>query len=247
MQSVEESLRRLHTDYIDIYQQHRFDPRTDPEESLAALGDLIHQGKVRIVGSSSWPAERIVEAQWAAERRALPRFRCEQAPYSLFRRGIERAVLPTAHRYGMGVITYGPLDGSWLTGRYRDKADFTDSSRQLRQGVRFAAFDPDDDVNRRKLELVNHLAKLAADSGLSMSHLATAWALVHPGVTSVILGPRTMEQFVDSLGAADVRLDDDLLDRLDALLPAGTDVASLDPSALPPELEADYRRGRQRS
>ncbi len=242
LQSIEESLRRLQTDHVDLYQQHRFDADTAPEESLSALSDLVHQGKIRYLGSSAWPVERIVEAQWAAERRGLERFRCEQAPYSLFRRGIERAVLPTCARYGMGVITYSPLDGGWLTGRYREEADFTDESRLVRMGARWGGFDVGDAVNRRKLQLVAELAKLADEAGLSMAHLAIAWAMEHPDVTAVIIGPRTMQQLTDNLEAADRRLDADLLDRIDELVAPGSDVNPLDQTARPPELEASYRR-----
>jgi aryl-alcohol dehydrogenase-like predicted oxidoreductase len=244
LQSIEESLRRLQTDHVDLYQQHRFDADTAPEESLSALSDLVHNGKIRYLGSSSWPVERIVEAQWAAQRRGLEQFRCEQAPYSLFRRGIERAVLPTCRRYGMGVITYGPLDGGWLTGRYRQATDFTADTRVVRMGARWGGFDAADAVNRRKLELVAELAKLADEAGLPMAHLATAWAMEHPDVTSVIIGPRTMPQFLDSLAAAEIRLDTDLLDRIDELVAPSSDVNPIDQTARPAELDASYRRRR---
>ena len=244
-QSIEESLRRLRTDHVDLYQQHRFDDDTAPEESLSALSDLVHHGKIRYLGSSAWPVERIVEAQWAADRRGLERFRCEQAPYSLFRRGIEKAVLPTCHRYGMGVITYSPLDGGWLTGRYRDQEDFTGDSRLVRMGKRWGGFDATDAVNQRKLELVTELAKLADEAGLPMAHMANAWAMEHPDVSAVIIGPRTMQQFTDSLAAADLRLDTDLLDRIDELVAPASDVNPSDRTAVPPELDASYRRSRR--
>jgi len=242
IQAAEESLVRLGTDHIDLYQQHRFDPDTDPEVSLSALSDLVHQGKIRVIGSSAWPAERIVEAQWAAERRVLERYACEQAPYSLLRRGIERAVLPTCRRYGMGVITYGPLDGGFLTGRYRRAEDFTPDARPVRMGARWGGFDPEDAVNQRKLEIVARLAALADSAGVPMAHLAQAWAMEHPDVSSVIIGPRTMEQFTDSVAAADLVLDRSLLDALDEVVPPGTDINLFDRSALPPELDATYRR-----
>jgi len=244
VEEVEHSLRRLRTDYLDVYQQHHFDATTALDETLGALSDLVHQGKVRVLGSSNFAPERIVEAQWVAERRGAERFRCEQASYSLFRRGIERAVLPTCARHGMGVIVWGPLDGSWLSGRFREAADFARSHRLTHVTRHPGGFDPDDPVNRRKLELVADLAALADDAGMPLSHLATAFTLEHPDVTAAILGPRTMEQLLDSLAAAERRLDPALLDALDALLPPGTDVAGLDPmgAAAPRELGRRYRR-----
>ena len=242
MREVEDSLRRLGTDHIDLYQQHRFDPKTAPEETLSALTDLVRQGKVRAVGSSTFPAERIVEAHWVSDRLGLERYRCDQSPYSLFRRGIERAVLPTCRRYGMGVIVWSPLDGSWLSGRYRSADDFTGDARLVRQSARWGGFDVDSPSNRRKLELVNQVGAIADDAGLPMAHLATAWVLEHPDVTSAIIGPRTMEQLEDSLAAAEVRLDSAALDALDDLLPPGTDVNPFDPSSAPVELGARYRR-----
>jgi aryl-alcohol dehydrogenase-like predicted oxidoreductase len=243
MQAVEDSLRRLETDYIDVYQQHRFDSATDQEESLAALTDLVRAGKVRVFGSSSFAAERIVEAQWASERAGLGRYRTEQPPYSLFRRGIERAVLPTCRRYGMGVLIWSPLDGGWLSGRYRSEADFTPDARLVRMASRWGGFDPAAEVNKRKLGLVQAVTKLADDAGLRVSHLATAFTVTHPDVTSAIIGPRTMEQLQDTLAGVDVRLDTDLLDALDSLLPPGTDINQHDPSSDPTELGAEYRRG----
>lgn len=242
---VENSLRRLGTDHIDLYQQHRFDPTTAPEETLSALSDLVRQGKVRAIGSSTFPAERIVESQVVADRMGFERFRCDQSPYSLFRRGIERSVLPTCARYGMGVIVWSPLDGGWLSGRYRTADDFAADSRIVRLANRWGGFDPEAELNRRKLALVGVLAGIADEAGLPMARLATAWTLVHPDVTSTIIGPRTMAQLEDSLAAADVRLADEVLDALDDLLPPGTDVNPIDPSSAPRELEAWYRRRRR--
>jgi aryl-alcohol dehydrogenase-like predicted oxidoreductase len=244
MRAVEESLRRLETDYVDLYQQHRFDSDTDQEESLAALSDLVRQGKVRAIGSSAFPAERIVEAQWVSARAGLERYRCEQPPYSLFRRGVERAVLPTCRRYGMGVIVWSPLDGGWLSGRYRTTDDFTDDTRLVRLAARWGGFDATNPVNRRKLELVQEVGRIADEAGVTMGHLATAFVLEHPDVTSAIIGPRTMEQLQDTLAGSEVRLTGDTLDAVDALLPPGTDVNPIDPSSAPLELEPAYRRGR---
>jgi aryl-alcohol dehydrogenase-like predicted oxidoreductase len=242
VRAVEDSLRRLGTDHVDLYQQHRFDADTAPEETLSALSDLVHQGKVRAFGSSTFGAERIVEAQWTADRLGLERYRCDQPPYSIFRRGIERAVLPTCRRYGMGVIVWSPLDAGWLSGRYRSTDDFTGDSRIVKLANRWGGFDPEADVNRRKLELLGHLTTLADDAGIPLSHLSTAWVLEHPDVTSAIIGPRTMAQLQDTLAGADVRLSADVLDAVDELVAPGTDVNTHDPSSAPVELGAAYRR-----
>ncbi len=219
VREVENSLRRLQTDYIDLYQVHRPDPDTDIDETLSALSDLIRSGKVRAIGSSTFPAEQIVEAQWIAERRGHERFRCEQPPYSIFVRGIEAAVLPTCQKYGMGVIVWSPLAGGWLTGRYRAEGgvDMT-SHRAQRLPHRF---DPALPGNQAKLAAVEELIKLAADAGVSLTHLAMAFAVAHPAVTSAIIGPRTMDQLTDLLAGASVELSDDVLDRIDQIVAPG--------------------------
>src|SRR5437763_1367991 len=204
VQEVEHSLRRLQTDWIDLYQVHRPDAATDIDETLAALSDLIHQGKVRAIGSSTFPAEEIVEAQWVAEKRGRERFVCEQPPYSLFARGVETSVLPTCQKYGMGVIPWSPLAGGWLTGRYRHGQDMPNTGRAARMPQRFDLALPE---NRRKLDLIEDLLKVASDAGCSLVHLAVAFVINHPAVTSAIIGPRTMDQLVDQLPAAEVRLE----------------------------------------
>jgi aryl-alcohol dehydrogenase-like predicted oxidoreductase len=239
MQEVENSLRRLGTDYIDLYQAHRPDPTVDLSETLSALSDLVHQGKVRVIGSSTYPAEMIVEAQWAAERGGLQRFRCEQPPYSIFARGVETAVLPTCKTYGMGVIPWSPLAGGWLSGKYRRGTDKPTGGRAARVPDRF---DYDLPANQRKLDLVDELSKVAADAGMSLTHLAMAWVLEHPAVTAPIIGPRTMDQLVDLLPAADVRLDSDVLDRIDELVPPGTNVNEADAGWSSPSLGRRARR-----
>jgi aryl-alcohol dehydrogenase-like predicted oxidoreductase len=242
VQECENSLRRLGTDWIDLYQIHRPDPSTDIDETLAALSDLIHQGKVRAIGSSTFPAEEIVEAQWVAEKRGHERFRCEQPPYSLFVRGIEKDVLPTCQRYGMGVIPWSPLNGSWLTGRYRQGADIDMSSgRAARIPQRF---DPSLPGNQRKLELIEELLKVAADAGCSLTHLAIAFVLEHPAVSAAIIGPRTMEQMLDLLPAVDVQLDKAVLDRIDELVPPGTNVNAADAGFVSPAIGQVWRRRR---
>jgi len=224
--AAENSLRRLQTDYIDLYQVHRPDPSTDFEETLSALSDLIHSGKVRAAGTSAMPASDIVEAQWVAERRGLARFRTDQPPYSILSRGIEREVLPVAQRYGMGILVWGPLGQGMLTGRVR-KGQPTD----LRRAGIFRHLN-----DERRIDAVERLITLAAEAGLPMTHLALAFAVAHPGVTSAIIGPHTMEQLDDLLAAADVRLTDDILDRIDEIVPPGTDVGTLDQAYQPPAL-----------
>lgn len=239
MREVEDSLRRLGTDHVDLYQAHRPDPTTDIDDTLSALSDLVHQGKVRVLGSSTYPAEQIVEAQWVAERRGRERFRCEQPPYSIFVRGIETSVLPTCQTYGMGVIPWSPLAGGWLTGRYRKDAPFPSTGRAQRTPDRF---DPERVENQRKLALVDDLSALAAEADLSLTHLAMAFVLEHPAITSAIIGPRTMEQLTDVLAGADVRLSNEVLDRIDELVPPGTNVSRADTGWEPASLRRSHRR-----
>jgi aryl-alcohol dehydrogenase-like predicted oxidoreductase len=230
---VENSLRRLQTDYIDLYQIHRPDPDTDIEETLSALSDLIHSGKVRVIGSSTMPASDIVEAQWVAERRGLERFRTEQPTYSILSRGIEAEVLPVAQRYGMGILVWSPLAQGMLTGRIR-KGQQTD----LRRTALFRHLS-----DERRLDAVEKIIPLADEAGLPMTHLAMAFAIAHPGVTSAIIGPRTMEQLDDLLAGTDVTLTDEILDRIDEIVPPGTDVGTLDMAYRPPALQRpDLRR-----
>ena len=226
MTAVENSLRRLQTDYIDLYQVHRPDPSTDIEETLSALSDLIHSGKVRAVGTSAMPASDIIEAQWVAERRGLERFRTDQPPYSILSRSIEREVLPIAQRYGMGILVWGPLGQGMLTGRVR-KGQQTD----LRRAHIFRHLN-----DERRIDAVEQVIPLAAKAGLPMTHLALAFAITHPGVTSAIIGPHTMEQLDDLLAGADVTLTDDVLDQIDEIVPPGTDVGTLDQAYLPQAL-----------
>ena len=242
VQEVENSLRRLQTDWIDLYQVHRPDPATDIDETLGALSDLIHQGKVRAIGSSTFPAEAIVEAQWVAERRGRERFLCEQPPYSIFARGIERSVLPTCERYGMGVIPWSPLGGGWLTGKYRQGQDIDLTSG--RAGRMPQRFDPSLPGNARKLELVEQLVGVAEQAGCSLTHLAMAFVVAHPAVSAAIIGPRTMEQLTDILAGADVVLDDATLDAIDAIVPPGTNVHVDDAGWQPPAIAQAWRRRR---
>jgi aryl-alcohol dehydrogenase-like predicted oxidoreductase len=238
MRSVEDSLHRLDTDHIDLYQMHRADPATDVDESLSALSDLVHAGKVRAIGSSTFPAELIVEAQWAAERRNHERFLTEQPRYSILNRVNEAAVLPTAQRYGMGVLTYGPLSSGWLSGR----ADPVTGHRSTGAGTR--VFDLDIPANRTKLAVVRQLTDLAVEAGLALPHMATAFVLAHPAVSAVLLGPRTMEQLEGSLAGAGTVLGGDLLDRIDAIMAPGTEINPLDNYYTNPALVDSHLRRR---
>jgi aryl-alcohol dehydrogenase-like predicted oxidoreductase len=236
VKGVEDSLRRLDTDWIDLYQIHRPDPHTDVEETLGALTDLVQQGKVRYVGSSTYPATEIVEAQWAARDRHLRRFVTEQPPYSILVRGIEADVLPTCARYGMGVIPWAPLASGWLSGRWRKGAEQPGSTRAQRLPARYDMSLPG---NQRKLDAVEQLAQLADEAGLTLIQLAIAFVLNHPAVTAPIIGPRTMEHLESQLAAADVVLEPALLDRIDEVVAPGTNLNPADAgwpiAALAPE------------
>src|SRR3954466_7126324 len=238
IQELENSLRRLDTDYIDLYQLHRPDPHTDIDETLAALTDLVQQGKVRYIGSSSFNAGQIVEAQWTARERRLERFRTEQPPYSLLVRSIELDVLPTAQRHGMGILTYSPLSGGWLWGSWSADSSPTSPARQ-RLAKRFDMSLPE---NQRKLEAVDQLQQVADDAGLTMIELAIAFVVNHPGVTSAIIGPRTMQQLDSQLPAADVALDGATLDRIDDIVKPGVTINPADNSYGAHVLQPTLRR-----
>jgi aryl-alcohol dehydrogenase-like predicted oxidoreductase len=239
MRAVEDSLRRLDTDYIDLYQVHRPEEQTDVEETLSALTDLIHAGKVRYAGSSTFPASQIVEAQWAAQSGGLERFKCEQPPYSMLVRGVEADVLPAIERHGMGAIVWSPLAGGWLSGRYRKGAELPTSSRADRLPQRF---DLSLSANQRKLDAADALAALADEAGIPLVQLAIAWAINHPAVTSAIIGPRTMEHLESQLPAWQIELDDELLDRIDEIVPAGVNLNPADSGYENPALDAAARR-----
>jgi aryl-alcohol dehydrogenase (NADP+) len=239
---VEASLRRLETDYIDLYQIHRPDPTTDIEETLSVLTDLVREGKVRAIGSSTFPPEYIVEARWAAERRGFEHFACEQPPYSILFRGIEAGVLPVVEQYRMGAIVWSPLAGGWLSGRIRKGKEIDQSTgRALRQPSRYDLSLPD---NQRKLEAVEALIPIADDLGVPLSHMAIAFTIAHPGVTSAIIGPRTMEQLDDLLAGTDLVLGDDVLDRIDQVVPPGTSLSSEGAGWLPLAVHEAWRRRR---
>jgi aryl-alcohol dehydrogenase-like predicted oxidoreductase len=241
VRAVESSLRRLGTDWIDLYQIHRYDPRVDLDETLGALSDLVHQGKVRYIGHSTFPVSAIVEAQWTARERNRERFVCEQPPYSILTRGIEADVLPTCARYGMGVITYSPLAGGWLSGRYRKDSDQQGPMSPARQKLA-NRFDLSLPENQRKLDAAERLSDLADEAGMTLIELAIAFVVRHPAVTAAIIGPRTMEHLESQLSAAEVELSADVLDRIDEIVPPALTVNPADDGWVSPALEPAARR-----
>ena len=235
------SLKRLQTDWIDLYQIHRPEQDTDIDETLGALSDLVRAGKVRAIGSSTFPPSQIVEAQWTAERRGRERPVTEQPPYSILAREVERDILPTAEKYGIGVLPWSPLAGGWLSGRYRRGEDPAVSSSRLKRQP--ARHDPASPENKVKLEAVYALQELADEAGLSLIHLALGFVLAHPAVSSAIIGPRTLEQLESQLGVEKVVLTPDVLDRIDEIVPPGTTLNEADRGYAPPALvEAALRR-----
>jgi aryl-alcohol dehydrogenase-like predicted oxidoreductase len=238
-QEVDNSLRRLRTDWIDLYQIHRPEFDTDIDETLGALTDLVRAGKIRYFGSSTFPASMIVEAQWVAEKRGRERYVCEQPPYSILTRGIEADVLPVCRSYGMGVIPWSPLAGGWLTGRYRKDQEVPTSRRAQLVPHRYDMSLPG---NQAKLEAAEQLAQLAEQTGISLIHLALAFVIRHPAITAAIIGPRTMEQLDSQLGADEVELADEVLDRIDEIVPPGTNLNPRDAGWENPALAPEARR-----
>ena len=242
IREVENSLRRLDTDWIDLYQVHRPDRDTDIEETLSALTDLQRQGKIRAFGSSTFPAHQMVQAQWVSERRGLGRFVTEQPPYSLLVRGIEADVLPVAQEFGMGVLPWSPLAGGWLTGGYRKDKELPQSTRRNRMPARY---DVSNSANQRKLEAADALGQLADEAGLSLIHLALAFVIQHPAVTAPIIGPRTMEHLQSQIGAADVTLSTEVLDKIDEIVAPGVTISRGDTGYQPPSLSDPFLRRRR--
>jgi aryl-alcohol dehydrogenase-like predicted oxidoreductase len=242
VQEVDNSLRRLQTDWIDLYQVHRPEADTDIDETLGALTDLVRAGKVRYIGSSTFAPSDIVAAQWVARRRGRERFVSEQPPYSLLVRAVEAEVLPVCERHGMGVIPWSPLAGGWLSGAYRKDGDVPQSRRAQRLPQRYDLSIPG---NQRKLDAADALARLADDAGISLIHMALAFVIRHPAVTAAIIGPRTMEHLESQLGATEVELSDELLDRIDEIVPPGTNFSDSDAGWQPPGLAREYRRRRR--
>ncbi|HYB26254.1 MAG TPA: aldo/keto reductase [Solirubrobacteraceae bacterium] len=239
IRGVEDSLRRLNTDWIDLYQIHRPDPHTDIDETLAVLSDLVHEGKIRYFGHSTFAASQIVEAQSTARERGHVPFRCEQPPYSILTRGIEHDVLPTCQRYGLGVIPYSPLAGGWLSGRYRKSGDVQGPASAARPSVRFDMSDP---ANQGKLDAAVQLAQLAEASGITLIELALAFVLNHPAVTAAIIGPRTIGHLESQLTAAETQLTGDVLDRIDQIVAPGTTINVADNGWTQLSLDPAHRR-----
>jgi aryl-alcohol dehydrogenase-like predicted oxidoreductase len=243
IRAVEDSLRRLQTDWIDLYQVHRPDPETDIDETLGTLSDLVRQGKIRYIGTSTFQPGQIVEAQYVARERHRERPVAEQPPYSILARGAEREVLPLAERHGLAVLPWSPLAGGWLSGRIKADGAHLPSSRAGRQPARH---DPSSPENARKAQAVLELDRLAEEAGVSLIHLALAFVLEHPAVTSAIIGPRTLEHLEGGLGADKVRLSPDVLDRIDEIVPPGTTLNAADAGYEPPSLTEPSLRRRNR-
>jgi aryl-alcohol dehydrogenase-like predicted oxidoreductase len=222
-EAVEGSLRRLQTDWIDLYQVGVPDPGTDIDETLSALSDLVRAGKIRSFGASKVPASQIVEAQWTAERRGYGRFRTEQPPYSLLTRAIEYDLLPTCLRHGMGVMAYSPLAGGWLSGRYRKGLQVSGPGSAVRARLS-GSYDAANPANAAKLDAAEALGALADDAGLTLIQMAVAFVIRHPAVTSAIIGPRTMEHLDGYLAADGIELSTDVLDRIDEIVPPGVTI-----------------------
>ncbi|MFI8568513.1 aldo/keto reductase [Rhodococcus sp. NPDC078407] len=236
---LENSLRRLGTDHVDLYQIHRWDPTTSDEETLSALTDLQRAGKIRYFGSSTYPAYRIVQAQWAAREHRLGRFVTEQPPYSILQRGIESHVLPVTQEYGMGVLVWSPLAGGFLSGAIRAGQAAT-TNRAAMMPERFGTDTP---TGQAKLAAVEELATLADDAGLTLIQLALGFVTAHPGVTSALVGPRTVDHLQSQLAAADTVLPADVLDRIDEIVAPGVDLSPGDKFDTPPALlDASLRR-----
>ena len=227
VKEVENSLRRLKTDWIDLYQIHRPELDTDIDETLGVLSDLVRAGKVRYIGSSTFPAHQIVEAQWTAERRGRERFVCEQPPYSMLIRRIEGDVLPVCEKYSIGVIPWSPLAGGWLSGRYR-KAGGDSPGESRRAQMLPQRYDMSLPGNQAKLDAADQLGALADEAGMSLIEMALAFVTGHRAVTAAIIGPRTMEQLESQLGALERTLSPELLDRIDEIVPPGTNVNPAD-------------------
>jgi aryl-alcohol dehydrogenase-like predicted oxidoreductase len=243
MQAVENSLRRLGTDHLDLYQMHRYDPDVDLDETLGALTDLVRSGKVRYIGHSTFPPSVILDAQWTARDRGRERFVTEQPTYSVLTRNIENEVLPLCRRFGMGVLSYSPLAGGWLSGRYRkDGADAQSGPMSVARQRLANRFDLSLPENQRKLDAAQRLSDLADQAGLTLIQLAIAFVLRHPAITSAIIGPRTMEHLDSQLAAADVVLTDDVLDRIDEIVPPGVTLNPADNGWVNPWLEPAARR-----
>ncbi|MFD6563573.1 aldo/keto reductase [Micromonospora profundi] len=229
---LDNSLRRLGVDHVDLYQIHRWDPTTSDEETLSALTDLQRAGKIRYFGSSTFPAHRIVQAEWAAREHHLSRYVTEQPSYSILQRGIETHVLPVTEQYGLGVLAWSPLASGWLSGAVRAGQEITTS----RSAILPERFDLGIPANQARMNAVEQLAKVADDAGLTMIQLALGFVTAHRAVTSAIIGPRTIDHLCSQLAAADTVLPGDVLDAIDAIVAPGVDLAAHEKFDTPPAL-----------
>jgi aryl-alcohol dehydrogenase-like predicted oxidoreductase len=229
---LDNSLRRLGVDHVDLYQVHRWDPSTSDEETLSALTDLQRAGKIRHFGSSTFPAYRLVQAQWAARDNHLSRYVTEQPSYSILQRGIESHVLPVAEEYGLGVLVWGPLASGWLSGAVREGQEITTNRSTFWPQL----FDTSIPSNRARFDAVEQLAKIADEAGLTMIQLALGFVTTHPAVTSALIGPRTLNHLHSQLAAADTVLPADVLDAIDAIVAPGVDLAAQEKTDTPPAL-----------
>jgi aryl-alcohol dehydrogenase-like predicted oxidoreductase len=241
-QAVEASLRRLNTDWIDLYYVHRPDPTCEIGETLSALSGLVDQGKIRMFGCSGFPSADIVESQWIAERKARERFICEQPEYSILVRTAEAEILPVCERYGMGVVSWSPLAAGWLSGRYGHGVEVTAPKRAMLKPARFDMSLPH---NQRKLDVVTALGDVAASIGLTLIQLALAFVRQHPAITAPIIGPRTLQQLESQLAAFEVVLDDAVLDQIDEIVAPGTAINTGEPDWRPVSLTDPTARRRR--
>lgn len=208
MNAVEASLRRLDTDYIDLYQTHAYDENTPIEETLRALDDLIYQGKVRYIGASNYPAWRLMEALWVSDKYNLARYECLQPHYNLVHRAeFERELEDVCREYGVGVIPYSPLAAGFLTGKYRKDEEMPDSARKGSASRYFT---------EKNWELLDYMDELAQENGATVTQIALAWLLAKPVITSPIIGPRNLEQLQDNLGALNVSLSEEEVEKLNS-------------------------------
>ncbi|MBB4913057.1 aldo/keto reductase [Streptosporangium saharense] len=230
--ALDDSLRRLGVDHVDLYQIHRWDPSTGDEETLSALTDLQRAGKIRYFGSSTFPAYRIVQAQWASRENHLGRYVTEQPSYSILQRGVESHVLPVTEQYGLGVLVWSPLASGWLSGAIREGREVA-TNRSTFMPQRFDTAVP---ANRARLDAVERLAKVADEAGLTMIQLALGFVTAHPAVTSAIIGPRTLDHLRSQLAAADTVLPADVLDAIDTIVAPGVDLAPHEKHDTPPAL-----------
>ncbi|MDO8147704.1 aldo/keto reductase [Isoptericola sp. b515] len=231
--ALDASLRRLGVDHVDLFQIHRWDPATSDEETLAALSDLQRAGKIRHFGTSTYPAYRMVQAQWAAAEAKTGRFVTEQPSYSILQRGVERDVLPVAQEYGLGVMVWSPLASGWLSGAVRRGQEVTTH----RAAFMPQRFDLADRANQARMDAVEQLATVAEEAGLSLVQLALGFVTAHPGVTSALIGPRTPDHLASQLAAAETVLTAEVLDAIDAIVAPGTDLAAHEKNDAPPALQ----------